>query len=34
MSYGVVASELLTEDTVLWRGARTDELQIPDRAGR
>jgi hypothetical protein len=29
-------SELLTEDTMLRRvqGAMTDELQIPDRAGR
>jgi hypothetical protein len=34
MSYGVAESELLTEDTVLSAGARSDKLQISDRAGR
>ena len=34
MSYGVAESELLTGDTVLGAGAGSDELQIPDAAGR
>ena len=34
MSYGEAASELLTEGHSAEAGARSDELQIPDTAGR